>query len=388
MMNRTWVEININNLLFNLENIKKKIPHSTQIIAAVKANAYGHDSIEISKVLEKHISMFGVASVDEAIELRSHAINIPILILSPTVFSDIDRVIEYNLIPNINSYDYAFSLNTKCKNKNIITPVHIEIDTGMNRTGIDYKIVINEIKKIALLDNIRIEGIFSHFAEAEKIDGFTLEQKQRFDIIINKLKKEKVSYKYAHFANSAAIVNHENTNYDLIRPGIMLYGLFTSSSLENKIELKPVMSMKSRICQIRTIDKGDTVSYTRSFTAPKKMRIATVLVGYGDGYPRLLSNKVNMYINSRKVPVVGNICMDLSIIDISCFNENEIKVGDEVEIFGDHISISELSKISGMINYELLTGIGPRVPRIFIKNKKPYMKKNIMFNANRGTNGQ
>ncbi len=387
-MNRTWVEINIDNLLFNLENIKKKIPNNTQIIAAVKANAYGHDSIEISKVLEKHISMFGVASVDEAIELRSHSINSPILILSPTVFSDIDKVIDYNLIPNINSYDYALSLNNKCKHKNIIAPVHIEIDTGMNRTGIDYKIAVNEIEKMVLLDNIEIEGIFSHFAEAEKIDGFTIEQKQRFDIIINKLKEDKVSYKYAHFANSAAIVNHENTNYDFIRPGIMLYGIHTSDDLKDKIELKPVMSMKSRICQIRVIDKGDTVSYTRSFTAPKRMRVATVLIGYGDGYPRLLSNRVKMYIKNREVPVIGNICMDLSVIDISDFNEHEIQVNDEIEIFGDHISISKLSEISGMINYELLTGIGPRVPRIFVKNKKPYMKKNIMFNANRGTNGQ
>ncbi len=387
-MNRTWVEINIDNILLNISKLRTFMSKNTGILAAVKANAYGHDSIEISRAITEHVEIFGVASIDEALELRENNIDKPILILSPTIESDIKRLVDNNCMPNVNSIEYAEKLNSYCHKKNIQFPIHIEIDTGMNRTGIDFNDSVNAIEMISKMKSIRIEGIFSHFAEAEKNTPFTIEQKQRFDIIIHKLKSKGILCHYLHLANSAAIVNAENAQYNLVRPGIMMYGQYTSDNLKPKLELKPAMTMKSRICQIKNIDKGDTVSYTRSFTADKPMRIATVLIGYADGYSRLLSNKAYMYLKNKRCPVIGKVCMDLTMIDISAFKENDIHPGDEVEIFGEHIQIDELANMSNMINYEIMTGVGPRVPRVFLKNNKIYKTKNIMANANRGNNDE
>lgn len=388
MMNRTWVEINIDNVLFNLNSIRSLLNQNTGILAAVKANAYGHDSIEISLALQDNIEIFGVASIDEAIELRDNDIKKPIMILSPVIDSDIERVIRYNCIPNVHSLAFAEKLNEYSGKAEIISPVHIEVDTGMNRTGIDFRQAAEDIAAIARMPHIRIDGIFSHFAEAEKSGGFTIEQTGRFDIIINELKSRGILYNYLHLSNSAGIVNAPEAQYNMVRPGIMLYGQYTSPQLRNKIDLKPAMTMKSRICQIKTLKKGDTVSYTRAFTAPGEMTVATVLVGYADGYSRLLSNKAYMHVHGQRCPVIGKVCMDLTLIDISGLKNENIKTGDEVEIFGNNINIDELAEITSMINYELMTGVGPRVPRIFIRNNKIYKTKNIMAHANRGLNGK
>lgn len=383
MKNRTWAEIDIDNMLFNLKSIKKRIGQKIGILAAVKANAYGHDSIEIGRILSPLIDIFGVASIDEAIELRIHRFHNPILILSPTIFGDIDKVVDYNLMPNINSFEYAKKLDRAAFKSGRIIGAHIEIDTGMNRTGIDYKTAEEDILKIISLKNIKVEGVFSHFAEAEKSDrSFSIAQKERYDIIIKLLEKKGIQFKYRHFANSSAIMNLKECQYNLVRPGIMLYGHYTDMRLKPLIDLKPVMRLKTRICQIKELEKGDSVSYGRTFTAKKKMRIATTLIGYADGYPRLLSNKAAMFVNGRRAEIVGNVCMDLTMIDVSKI-EN-VSCGDEVEVFGEHISIDELAKISGYINYEIMTGIGPRVPRIFYRNGKNYYQKNILA-TNGGT---
>ncbi len=381
MKNRTWAEINIDNLLFNIKQLKKQLHKNIHILAAVKANAYGHDSIEISKSIAPFISVFGVASIDEGIELRKNNIKKPILILSPVLISDTKKLINFKLMPNIFSYDYAIQLNSKLKKFNKKLNVHIEIDTGMNRTGIEYKNAVNDILKIYTdLSYISIEGIFSHFAEAEKNSQFTIEQLKRYDIIIKTLINKRVKIRYMHIANSSAILNEYYT-YNMVRPGLLLYGHYTAPSLKSKMNLKPVMSVKTRIAQIKHIKKGDSVSYSRTFTAKKDMKIATTLIGYGDGYPRLLSNKAYMIVNGKKAPIIGNICMDLTMIDITKIKN--VKVGDEVELFGENVSIDYLAKKSGYINYEILTSIGPRVPRIFIKNSRIYKKKNIMASANR-----
>lgn len=381
MKNRTWAEIDIDNLAFNLNAVKAFLGNSTGILAAVKANAYGHDSVEISRFLQNKVAMFGVASIDEAVELRENSINDPVVILSPTVHSDIERILKYNIIPNAISYDYADRLNRAAVKNGIKTKIHIEIDTGMHRTGLDLESAEEEIIKISGLSNIEIGGIFSHFAEAEKDDNsFTIEQIKRYDIIINKLRSRRVPFKYMHISNSSAIVNAKGNNMDMVRPGIMLYGHYTSSNLKSKISLKPVMRLKTRIGQIKKIKAGDSVSYSRTFTAERDMTIAATLIGYGDGYSRLLSNKAKMHVNGQYAPIVGAVCMDITMIDITGI-EN-VKPGDEVEVFGDNISVDELAKISGNINYEVLTGIGPRVPRIFYRDNQAYMDKNILAKAN------
>lgn len=386
MKNRTWAEINLDHLINNLNSIKEFLSDDTLILAAVKGNAYGHDSVVVSEELSEHIDYFGVASVDEGIELRKNSIVKPILVLSPTLTDDIERIIHYDLIPNIHTVDYARAFSRYCDKHGLIRPVHIEIDTGMNRTGIDYRKAFDCIKEISSISNITIEGIFSHFAEAEKDMGFAIEQKQRFDIITDRLKEEGIDFRNLHFANSAAIVNQDNIDYNMVRPGIMIYGHYADESLKDKIDLKPVMTLKTRVCQVKILEKGDTVSYKRSFRADRRMKIATTLIGYGDGYSRLLSNRSQMYVNGKKANVIGKVCMDLTMLDVS--HIEDIKPGDEVEVFGETISVDELAGISGMINYEILTGIGPRVPRIFLKNNEIYKMKNIMANANNRRNNE
>lgn len=388
MMNRTWVEIDIDSILYNLKSIRSLLNDSTSILAAVKANAYGHDSIEISLSLHDSIEMFGVASIDEAIELRDNNISKPVMILSPVIDSDIERIVKYHCIPNVYSLSFAQRLNEYSRKTGIVSPVHIEVDTGMNRTGIDFRHAVNDIETISHMDNIQIDGIFSHFAQAEKPGGFTIEQTERFDIIVNELKSKGILYNYLHLSNSAGIVNARRAQYNMVRPGIMLYGQYTSPALKEKLDLKPAMTMKSRICQIKNLKKGDTVSYTRAFTASKDMTIATILVGYADGYSRLLSNKAYMYVHGNRCPVIGKVCMDLTMIDISHLKKGAVSTGDEVEIFGSNINIDELAQITSMINYEIMTGVGPRVPRIFKRNDKIYKTKNIMAHANRGFNGE
>jgi len=383
MKNRTWAEIDINNLFFNIRQIKSVIPKKTAILAAVKANAYGHDSIEISRQLSGSVDMFGVASVDEALELREHGIKDDILILSPIIGSDIGKTLKNNIMTNINSLRFAEELNREAKKRNIIARAHIEIDTGMNRTGIDHREAVENVEKIFKMRNISAEGVFSHFAEAEKKNrSFSIEQKTRYDIIIKSLNDRGIEFKFLHFANSSALVNIKDSFYNLVRPGIMLYGHYTDKFLKDKINLKPVMRLKTRIGQIKNIKKGDSISYDRTFTAKRNMRIGTTLIGYGDGYPRLLSNKAEMFVCGCSCRVLGNVCMDLTMIDISSCND--VKPGDEVEVFGDNISVDTLAGLCGNINYEIITGIGPRVPRIFFRNGKYYEKTILSLNHNGG----
>ncbi|MGE3062529.1 MAG: alanine racemase [bacterium] len=377
MKNRTWAEIDVDNLLHNVKALKSLLGGGVKILAAVKANAYGHDSIEITRILSRQVEMFGVASMDEAIELRIHRIDNPILILSPTMESDINRIIDYNLMPNIINRDFAKKLDKAAGKKRRLVNAHVEVDTGMNRTGIFYQDAAEQIEEMTKLKNIRIEGIFSHFAEAEKKNkSFSIAQKKRFDIILYELQKKGIKFKYRHIANSSAIENLSDCRYNLVRPGIMIYGQYTDERLRDSITLKPVMKLMTRIGQIKILRKGESVSYGRTFTAKKDMRIATCLIGYADGYPRALSNRGSMFVKGREAKVIGNVCMDLTMIDVS--DIKSAKAGDEVEVFGENIRLSRLAGMSKTLIYEIMTGIGPRVPRVFIRHKKMYYSKNIL----------
>lgn len=373
MKNRTWAEIDIDNLLFNIRQIKSVLPKKTAVLAAVKANAYGHDSIEVTRQLSGKIDMFGVASVDEALELRSNGIKDDILILSPIMGSDIGRILKHGIMPNINSLAFAKEFNREASKWNMKARAHIEVDTGMNRTGVDFREAVQSIEKISRMKNIAAEGIFSHFAEAEKKDrSFSIEQKKRYDIIIKSLNDRGIGFKYLHFANSSALVNIKDSFYNLVRPGIMIYGHYTDKHLKSRIALKPVMRLMTRIGQIKEIFKGDSISYDRTFSAKRKMTVGTTLIGYGDGYSRLLSNRAEMFLAGQRCKVVGNVCMDLTMLDItSCPG---VKTGDLVEVFGENIGLDELASITGNINYEIITGVGPRVPRIFHRGGKYYEK--------------
>lgn len=362
--NRAWIELNLENLENNINEIKKYSLDS-KIMAVVKANAYGHGTIEITKKLSKlGINFFAVASLDEAIVLRNNNITGDILILGYTSLEDIKYVKKYNLIQTIVDYDYFNNIDKLGININC----HLKINTGMNRIGESYK-NINNIIKIYNSKNINVTGIFTHLAVSDssktKDIVFTKNQLNNFDYVLQKLKENNINPGLSHALNSYGIVNYNQYKYDLVRAGIILYGIKNNNSyLNSEINLKPVLSLKSRITSIKTIDKNESVSYGRTFISKRKMTIASVSIGYADGIFRSLSNKkAYVYVNDKKAYIIGKICMDQLMIDVTNIKVN---VGDIVTIIKDNKHLNDLSNKAGTISYELLTNLANRLPRIII----------------------
>ncbi len=370
---RAWIELNMSNLENNINEFKSIIPKTTEIMAVVKANAYGHGAIPISKFLNSiGITNFAVATLQEGIELRKSGITGNILILGYTDISEIEYVIKYNLIQTIIDFPYAQKINSlKLKNK---VNVHLKINTGLNRIGENYNNTDNFIKMFNM-SNLSILGCFSHLGVADSLDfddvEFTKKQISNFDYCINKLKDSGYNPGKLHIQNTYGTLNYSNLRYDYVRIGIGMYGIFNNISHKNNsripINLKPVLSLKSHISSIHKIHKNDSVSYGRKYVATKDTTIATVAIGYADGYPRALSNKnINVLVNNNFAKIIGTICMDQLIIDIS--NIPNASVGDVVTLVGDidDISVETISYKSNSISNELLCRFGSRVPRVNI----------------------
>ena len=373
---RAWIELNMSNLENNINEFKSIIPKTTEIMAVVKANAYGHGAISISKFLNSiGITNFAVATLQEGIELRKSGITGNILILGYTDISEIEYVIKYNLIQTIIDFPYAQKINSlKLKNK---VNVHLKINTGLNRIGENYNNTNNFIKMFNM-SNLSILGCFSHLGVADSLDfddvEFTKKQISNFDYCINKLKDAGYNPGKLHIQNTYGTLNYSNLRYDYVRIGIGIYGVFNNIIHENNsktlIHLKPVLALKARVTSIHKLHKNDSVSYGRNFVAFKDTTIATVSIGYADGYPRALSNKnINVLVNSKWAKIIGTICMDQLIIDIS--DIPNISVGDIVTLIGDNdkISVENLSYKSNSISNELLCRFGSRLPRLICKNR-------------------
>lgn len=373
---RAWIELNMSNLENNINEFKSIIPKTTEIMAVVKANAYGHGAIPISKFLNSiGITNFAVATLQEGIELRKSGITGNILILGYTDISEIEYVIKYNLIQTIIDFPYAQKINSlKLKNK---VNVHLKINTGLNRIGENYNNIDNFIKMFNM-SNLSILGCFSHLGVADSLDfddvEFTKKQISNFDYCINKLKDAGYNPRKLHIQNTYGTLNYSNLRYDYVRIGIGMYGIFNNISHKNNskipINLKPVLSLKSHISSIHKIHKNDSVSYGRKYVATKDTTIATVAIGYADGYPRALSNKnINVLVNNNFAKIIGTICMDQLIIDIS--NVPNASVGDVVTLVGDidDISVETISYKSNSISNELLCRFGSRLPRLICKNR-------------------
>ena len=375
-MERTWAEINLDNLKYNFKNIREKTSKSAKIMAIIKADGYGHGAVQLARALKKEgADCFGVALCDEGIQLRRHRIKEDILILGVVLEEKIEDVIEYNLIPAVTSLDFAKKLDKKADKK---VKVHIKVDTGMGRIGFSCsKESVEAIKEIYSLKNIEIEGIFTHFATAdEESEEKTLKQFDKFMGFIKELENAGVHIKIKHCANSAAIMRYPQMHLDMVRPGIILYGYYPSMYLKGKeIDLKPVMTLKSIVTHIKTLEEDREISYGGTYTAKKGEKIATIGIGYADGLLRMLSGKLVVEVNGQKFNQIGRICMDQCMIDAS--NANNINTGDEAVIFGEYNSADELAEICGTISYEILCMAGKRVPRIYLDSGK--VVKNISF---------
>ncbi|MBY6756602.1 alanine racemase [Clostridium botulinum] len=380
-----WEEVNLDNLSYNMRNIKKKV-NCKEIFAVVKANGYGHGALDIaSTLLENGATRLSVACLSEAIELREGGITCPINILGitpPTLFEDI---INYNIEPVVFSYDYANQLSKAASLKNRIVKTHIAVDTGMGRLGFDPTVEsLEEIKRIQNLSNIKIEGLCSHFSSSDEKDkSYSEYQFKIFQNFRKKLIEMNMKIPIHHMSNSAAIIDLPSTYLDAVRAGIILYGYYPSREVNKEnLHIKQVMTLKANIVHIKTIDSGKYVGYNRKFKTKRKSKIAILPLGYGDGYTRFLSNRGKVIINGQYAPIVGNICMDQCMIDVT--DIKEVKVGDEVIIIGrDDINnlrydAEDIASKVGMTSGEIMSIISKRVPRVYIKNGNIVKVKNYI----------
>lgn len=368
---RVVAEINLDNIAYNMINIRKSVDKKTKIMAVVKADAYGHGAVEVAKTaLYNGANWLGVAIIDEAIELRKNNIFEPILILGHTIEYKLLQVIKYNITQTIFSYDMAKKLSNEATKIGKSVDIHIKIDTGMSRLGfLPTEESIEEIIAIKNLPYINITGIFTHFATADMEDKkFAKEQFEKYMWFIDKLEKKGVSNLIKHISNSGAILDLEEYRLDMVRAGIILYGMYPSSQVLKNINIKPAMSLKTHISYVKEIDKNISVSYCRTYFTNKKTKIATIPVGYADGYARILSNKARVFVNGYYANVIGNVCMDQFMIDVT--HIPNIKEGDIAILMGQDITAEELASLQNTINYEIVCNIGKRVPRVYIKNNE------------------
>jgi len=377
---RVWVEIYLDHLVNNYKIIKKRVKKA-KIMAAIKADAYGHGAIEVARILEsKGVYMFGVASVEEGIELRQAGIASKILILSPILYTQIDAVIKYDFMPTISEFQFFKMLDKKLRAIGKPIQAHIEVDTGMTRTGIPYDDARESIGKMNSSLNIKIDGIFSHFPLAGADGAFTKKQIKKFRSLITDLRRYKINPPCIHLANSSGIFKHTDSHFNLVRPGIVLYGLTSSPDVHYTKGLSPVMALKSRVVNIRNAKTNTPVSYNHTFVTKRKSRIATISVGYGDGYPRALSNVGEVLVRGVRAPIIGTICMDLIMVDVT--DIQGVKVGDIVTLIGkdgnEEIRVEECANKSHTIVYEITSGIGPRVARVFKYNDRFISVRNLL----------
>jgi alanine racemase len=360
----TFVEINLQSVKDNIKEIKNSIPAQTKFMAVVKANAYGHGALAISRAaLEAGVDHLAVANLREALELREAGITSPILILTESPTSVADEIVQYDLTQTVYSYSEARSLSDEAVKRRKIVKIHIKVDTGMGRVGILPNEAVALISKISSLPNLNIEGIFTHFARAEENDGnFTQKQLEVFKNVI-----AKVSFiPLKHAANSAATLYHPESHLDMVRIGLMMYGLYPSKDRERVIRLKPALNFKTRITYLKRVPAGTPLSYGGTYLTPRETTIATLPVGYADGYSRMLSNKGKVLIRGRRYDIVGRVSMDLVLINVG---NDMVRIGDEVVLIGEQmgqaISVDEIAEMQDTINYEIVCSIGKRVPRIY-----------------------
>jgi alanine racemase len=370
-MRLTKAIINLNNLKKNYLSIRKKV-RGAKIMAVVKADAYGHDVKLVTDLLnslkDKKPEYYAVAIPDEGVELRKLGIKQPILVFDPIDKKQAFKFLKFDLIPSVFTKEH---LNILIKEKQRINlkkkiKLHIKIDTGMNRLGVDYDKAINFIKSVSLNENFKIDGIFTHFATSDvKSSSYTKLQIKRFDSVLSKLKLANIDYGLAHAANSGAIIDFPEAYYDIVRPGISLYGYFPSHQTSESIKLYPVMSLISEVSTIKQIKKGETVSYSRKFKARKTTKIISVPLGYADGFSRGLTNKAKAIINRKYYNQIGTVTMDRIMFDVC---DDNIKIGEKVILLGNSknkkIDAWDLSDILGTIPYEITCGISKRVPRV------------------------
>ena len=366
-MRESYLEVDLNAISYNLKQIKEKVGDKTSIMPVVKANAYGLGVTNLKEVLlENGIKRIAVAIPEEAIELKNQDFPFEIMILNEILPEEANKVVENNFICSIALLEVAKQLDETAKKQNKKVRVHIEIDTGMGRVGVKPQEALKFMRELKKYRNLEVEGIYTHFSNADVDEEYTKEQIEKMDYVIEKLKKENLLPKYIHASASSGILNFKKARYNLVRPGIILYGYFPDEKLKETLNLKPATKLKSKVTFVKTVPEGTPISYGRAFQAKEETRVATVPLGYADGLRRILSNQGEVIIRGKRAKIIGNICMDNFMVDVT--NVPDVQIGDEVILWdNEKLSIEEMAQKCHTINYEILCTIGQRIPRKYIK---------------------
>ncbi len=362
----TWAEVDLTNLAHNYSLIKSRLGPHVKVMVTVKADAYGHGLIPVARRLVRcGVDYFGVASIDEGIKLREAGISAPILVLGLILKEDIAPLFTYDLAQTVCSEELAVALNNKARSLRKKLKVHVKVDTGMGRLGVLPAQALSLIKKIHHLRCIKLEGIFTHLALADMNEEFTYFQIDSFNLLLKKIHKAGIHTPLVHAANSMGTLGYGHSHFNMVRPGLIVYGLHPKEDLG--IKLRPVLSLKTRVIYVKKVPKSHGISYGHDYITKKPTQIAILPIGYGDGYPRNLSNKAPVLVGGKFFRISGRVCMDQVMVDVG---SSRVRVGDEAVLIGAQgkrsITTEELALLSGTIPYEIVCGLGSRIPRVYV----------------------
>lgn len=370
--NRVYAKIDLDAAAYNMEQMKKRIGGGARLIAVVKTDAYGHGAVPLAEVFEKldYVWGYAVASLDEGMILRKHGIKKPILVLGCVFPDQYDDMVRNDIRAAVYMEEMALGMAEAARKAGKKAYIHIKTDTGMGRIGFPVSEESADIiERISKLEDIKIEGMFTHFAKADETDKtYTYDQHRKFMWMKEQMEKRGVEIPYYDCDNSAGIIDFPDMKHDLARAGISTYGMYPSEEVnQNAVDLKPVLSLVSHVIFVKTVEPGTSISYGGTFVAPEKMRVATIPVGYGDGYPRSLSNKGTVLIHGKRARILGRVCMDQFMVDVTDipdvkFMDQAVLIGEDQ---GDRITVEELAGLSGRFNYEFVCCLGKRIPRVY-----------------------
>lgn len=378
LLRRTWANVDLDNLEFNCRQVRQRIPAQTKMLGVIKADAYGHGAVPVARALtDLGTEYLAVSNLEEAIQLRRADVRLPILILGHTPPEYADMMVFMDIVQEVHSLEYARELEERLHGTNYILNVHVKLDTGMTRIGFSAHSpdLESELRELSRLPRLRVAGAFTHFSVADSLapedEAYTAEQYRLFEKAVDLMGSLGIAPEIRHCCNSGGLILHPEYAMDMVRPGIVLYGVHPSADTRGRMELRPVMSLHSTVAQIRKIPRGTEIGYGRTYTAERDLTMAVIPIGYADGLSRRLSGRASFLLRGQRIPLIGRICMDMCMADIS--QVPDVQVGDTVTIFGDRdgiVSCDELAEQDDTIAYELLCAVNKRIPRIYLSGGK------------------